>query len=398
MGMIGLGVWPVKTRGAEDTEMDRLSRIFREYDKQGFHRTGTNTDIQSAHWLADMIRDAGQKPVLVGFPHQRVDPVHCALYLDKKRIPAVPCFDGAFTDAKSIEGRIGTLEDKRTIAVIPSWQLETDPFNTARAGNLFKGIVVVSDATAFGIHPGLVLLNADNFTAPFNIPAIQISSHEKTRIMTAANEGQSVRLIAEVKRTPVDAINVEVHVEGKQPELAPIVVMTPRSGWWHCASERGGGIAVWLEMIRELSRNKPNRNVIFIASTGHELGHLGLDHFLDHNGRLIKQARIWIHLGANFAAAAPAKVRIQASEKAVEDLAVNAMAGAGISPDIKSPVGARPAGEARNIFDGGGRYISLLGSNSYFHHVDDRWPKAVDLSKTRRLADAFTTILVQQAS
>ncbi len=43
------------------------------------------------------------------------------------------------------------------------------------------------------------------------------------------------------------------------------------------------------------------------------------------------------------------------------------------------------------------RAISLLGSNGLFHHIDDRWPHAVDLDKTVRLVDAFTDILLQIA-
>ena len=48
--------------------------------------------------------------------------------------------------------------------------------------------------------------------------------------------------------------------------------MTPRSGWYSCASERGGGIACWLELMRTLNGRAP-RDVLFVASSGHELGH-----------------------------------------------------------------------------------------------------------------------------
>jgi alanyl-tRNA synthetase len=40
-----------------------------------------------------------------------------------------------------------------------------------------------------------------------------------------------------------EAFNVVATVAGQQTDLAPIVVITPRSGWWQCASERGGGLA-----------------------------------------------------------------------------------------------------------------------------------------------------------
>ncbi len=61
--------------------------------------------------------------------------------------------------------------------------------------------------------------------------------------------------------------------------------MTPRSGWWQCASERGGGIAVWVEILAAVAAAKPARTVNFVASTGHELGHYGLTHYLESRAR-----------------------------------------------------------------------------------------------------------------
>ncbi len=64
-------------------------------------------------------------------------------------------------------------------------------------------------------------------------------------------------------------------------------------------------------------------------------------------------------------------------------------------PDREILPGDRPAGEARNIFDGGGRYFSLLGGNGLFHHPDDRWPDAVDVAAVAAFARAFTDIAVE---
>ncbi|MDP6926473.1 MAG: hypothetical protein QGG84_05245 [Rhodospirillales bacterium] len=66
-----------------------------------------------------------------------------------------------------------------------------------------------------------------------------------------------------------------------------------------------------------------------------------------------------------------------------------------IKPDAETEPGQRPLGEARNIYDGGGRYISLLGRNGLFHHPADVWPDAVDLEKTTRWVAAFTDIAVR---
>ncbi|MGH9549664.1 MAG: hypothetical protein ACRD3W_09820, partial [Terriglobales bacterium] len=52
----------------------------------------------------------------------------------------------------------------------------------------------------------------------------------------------------------------------------PIIVITPLSGWFSCAGERGCGIAVALHVARELNRHSP---VTLLATTGHELGFIG---------------------------------------------------------------------------------------------------------------------------
>ena len=57
-----------------------------------------------------------------------------------------------------------------------------------------------------------------------------------------------------------------------------------------------------------------------------------------------------------------------------------------LNPDVETPTGDRPLGEARNIFDKGGHYLSLLGGNPLFHHPADRWPNAVDLESTTQWA------------
>jgi hypothetical protein len=54
-----------------------------------------------------------------------------------------------------------------------------------------------------------------------------------------------------------------------------------------------------------------------------------------------------------------------------------------------------PAGEARNIHVGGGRYVSLLGTSPYFHSAADRFPDAVDVPAVARYAAAVGRLLTQ---
>jgi hypothetical protein len=134
--------------------------------------------------------------------------------------------------------------------------------------------------------------------------------------------------------------------------------------------------------------------VWFLASSGHELGHLGLDYFLHERPTLIKGAAAWIHLGANIGASRGA-MRLQASHDDIATLMTTALAGAGAALDRQVPRGTIPAGEARNIHVGGGRYLSLLGTSPFFHSEADRFPAAVDITAIARYAAAVGNVLNQ---
>ena len=75
------------------------------------------------------------------------------------------------------------------------------------------------------------------------------------------------------------------------------------------------------------------------------------------------------------------------------------MTRAGTKVDGKLPRGAGPNGEVRNIHERGGRYLSLGGTNPYFHNPGDRWPLTVDIKAVERYSKAFAdliTVLAQR--
>jgi hypothetical protein len=198
-------------------------------------------------------------------------------------------------------------------------------------------------------------------------------------------------VVAQVKRTEVEALNVTAVQKGENSSLPPVVVMTPRSGWWHCASERGGGIACWLEVMSQV--RDPARDFIYIASSGHELGHLGLEAFIGKNPKLISQARAWIHFGANIGAATGPMGTLQASDAAMQSIALRELDAAGLKVN-RRPVGQAPNGEAGNIHRGGGKYMSMIGGNDLFHNPLDRWPGAVNSEALTGFAKAFARAAV----
>ena len=377
----------------------RVAAILEAYDQQGIHRTGTIGDTENAHYLAEQIKATGQKPLLTKFRHLRVDPIQSELQIGNQTIQGIPFFDGTFTDKNGIRGRMGGPGDNAPIAVghhqtNRGWD-KPQLAHTRQRSNV-KAMIAICKRTYPDDVRGLTPTNAENFTTPFGPPVLQVPDSAEERIAEAISANKEACIIARVARKEVQAMNVETRIQGKNSSLPPLVVITPRSGWWQCVSERGGGIACWLEMIRALSEHQPQRDVWFVASTGHELGHLGLKFFLSHHHLLIKTAHVWIHLGANFAAT-NCPIRLQASREELAQLAHRAISETSVSEIDFTPVGTRPGGEAQNIYDNGGQYISIVGRNRLFHHPADRWPSAIDLQKIVRLIQALTKLTVQLA-
>jgi len=222
-----------------------------------------------------------------------------------------------------------------------------------------------------------------------------------------------VQLLAPARRTPASAFNVTARIKGRNSRLPPLVVMTPRSGWYSCASERGGGIVCWLELMRTFIRSQPERDVVFVASSGHELGHLGIDAFIDRHPGIVKQSVAWIHLGANIgsavqpgtaapaaedasgrhaAAAAGSGNTIQASDDELEAILSRAMAEASLGIARRNPRGNVPGGEAEAVHRGGGRYVSVIGANALFHNPADRDITAIDVEAIARFTRTFAAV------
>jgi hypothetical protein len=380
------------------------------YDAQGIHRSATDVDQQSAVWLANLASGAGAETTLEPFAIHRVDVVAAFIELAGRRLDGLPFFDGSFTDAQGVTGRLAhgsttvdatpgarSSADKNTIGLVildaAGISAEGRSIEGLRRSGTHRAIVAVTR----GAHPGLSPTNASAFREPYGTPVLQVSSEAEALLRGVAARDEAIRLVAHATRTPAEASNVVARVAGRDPDLPPLVVMTPRSGWWNCAAERGGGLACWLETIRVCAAARPVRTVIALASSGHELGHFGLDQFLARRRDLVKRATAWLHLGANIGAARGVP-RLQTSGDDMERLATDAFSRAEAIVTARLPRGARPGGEARNIHDGGGRYVSLLGSGPFFHNAADRWPMASDVAAVARFARAFADLAVVFAS
>jgi hypothetical protein len=374
----------------------RIGTVIRAYEEQGFHRTGTTVDQISGDWLADEVGRIGPKPMREEFSLSRVDPVAAFVVANDRRIEGLPLFDGAFTNSAGIVGTLGALNSDTSVGLteIPPNAAATGALADARRQNRHQAIVVVTR----GARPGFCPSNADSFLRPFGPPVLQVASEEAHFLADCARQGSNALVTVHAERTQAHAFNVVAVIPGTDENAAPLVVMTPRSGWWWCASERGGGLACWLEIMRAVFAAKPVRDVVFVASSGHEIGHRGLDSFIDRRPGIVPSAKAWIHLGANIGAAQGPGNCLQASDDEMQSIMTGAMGEVGLQIDLRVPAGTVPRGEAENVHRGGGRYISIIGNNALFHNTSDRGPDAVDPATIERFAIAFAAVAKSLAS
>jgi len=377
----------------------RVASVIQAYDGQGNHRTGTEVDQKSAEWLAREVRRLGVEPSFEAFTLSRIDPQSCYLRVAGRRIDGVPLFDSGFTAAEGVHGKLGPLGSDAEIGLA-----ESEPAGLSDTGipqrrqvqegrrSQHKAVVVLTR----GPRPGLFLLNASAFTKPFGPPMLQISSAESDWLRAQGAARAEATLVAHVKRTAAQAVNITAKIAGTNPALAPLVLMAPRSGWWQCASEQGSRLACWLEAMRVLAVGKPARDSFFVALSGHELGFQGIDPYIKRRPDLIKRAHAWIFFGSDIGAPRQPNL-IHASDDVLEQWAVAAMEKEGLTVNAKARHDSVARGEAGAVQNGGGRFVTVVCVSEVYHNVADRWPESVDVALMARYARAFANGVLELA-
>ena len=180
----------------------------RAWDSQGFHRTGTDGDEAGAAWLAREAAALGAAVTSEAFALDRIDPVDACLELEDGRIDAVPVFDAPPTGPDGVSGTLGPAGSDAAIGVaeLSPQSVYSGEYQALRRNASHRALVIVCR----GAHPGLGLLNAEGFRAPYGAPAIHVASEARAAVLAAAATGSTGRLVAHYRRTTASARNIVV--------------------------------------------------------------------------------------------------------------------------------------------------------------------------------------------
>ena len=369
------------------------SAFFADYDAFGERRTGGEGDAAAAEWLCRRAAAAGAEARLLPVAFTRLLPGEAVLTAAGARFEGLPLFDGGLTEG--IEGALGPLGSDAPIGFAEmdpaAASLPGNAFAQARAQSRHAGIVIALRTKPDGLAP----LNAHDAEAPFGPPVLQVAGRDAAAIGALAAAGAPARLVVQGRRVPGLSHSIRAELPGAAP---PLVLLTPRTSWWTSTAERGGGILAWLAALGALSGAARARGVVGLATCGHELGHIGAHRAFAAEPWLATDAPVVIHLGANLGAAEDARLTVRSNVAGLAERMADALAAAGHPREpLEVVTGGTANGEAHEVAARGGRYLSLIGRNPWFHAPEDRWPVSVDGARAGSIAAAVAAMAVELA-
>jgi hypothetical protein len=369
------------------------SAFFADYDAFGERRTGGEGDEAAATWLCARAKATGAEARLLPAPFTRLTPGRAALEGVGFAFEGLPLFDGGLTGEEGIVGRLGPLGSDAPIGVAEmdpaGASLPGNAFAQARAASRHAGIVIALRTKPDGLAP----LNAHDWAAPFGPPVLQLAGRDAGRLLALGEAGAEARLLVAGSRAPAVSQTVRAELLGAAP---PLVLLTPRTSWWTSTAERGGGILAWLAALHALAAAPRARGVVGLATCGHELGHIGAHQAFAAEPALATDSPLVIHLGANLGAAEDERLTVRSNLPGMADRMAGLLAEAGYPrPPLEIVTGGKANGEAHEIETRGGRYLSLIGKNPWFHAPEDRWPVSVDCARAGAIARAVAAMAVE---
>ena len=373
----------------------KAADFFAAYDAFGERRTGSPGDAEAASWLRELAAEAGAAAEILPIEFCRFTPGPAMLEADGRSVAGLPLFDGGTTDASGVAGWLGPLGSTAPIGVVEMAprvaSLPDNDFARARRDSRHAAIIVALRTQPDSLAP----LNAHDAEAPFGPPVLQLAGAEAAWLLGLAARGAPARVVVQGHRGLGRSANIRAELPGAAP---PLVLLTPRTSWWTSTAERAGGILAWVGALRALAAAPRARGVVALANCGHELGHIGAHHAFAREPELASNSALVLHLGANLGCAETPHLVVRSNVAGLANRMAEALAAVGHPPGaIEAVTGGKANGEAHEIEARGGRYLSLIGDNPWFHAPEDRWPVSVDLPRAEAIAHAVVAVAMQQA-
>lgn len=282
----------------------------RHYAALGPHRTGSPGNLRTLDWIDSRLSAIGfavaRQPVR--YPDHDIrqalvqsGDVTIAGIAQHPVCPTGP--DGLSLPLVLADDQAGPIDVKGRIAVI---RLPHARHSSIMEGRTARPIRAAIDAGAAGLvlvtrgpSAEALALNAPVDHPVATVPALVVAPRDATPLIAAAARGAVGRLLVDA----VPAIASSANLVARRPGRGrTIVVTTPLSGWFACAGERGSGVAAFLRIATTLAERYPDADLLFGGLVGHEREYVGGDLFVAERAPPPDAVRLWVHIGAGFAA------------------------------------------------------------------------------------------------
>ncbi|WP_447763984.1 hypothetical protein [Sphingopyxis panaciterrae] len=312
--LAGAGAMPLTAAAVsvEGREAASIADDLARYMGFGSKQSGGAGDAACGHWLASELEAAGfavEKPVL-SVPY--FDPARCEIGVGEVCAPLWPQPIVIPTPDAGVSGPLvrvdGTgradapLAGAIALVDLPynRWSSALakpvrEPVDAALAAGA-KAVVAITN----GPTGKVIALNADGRAPMFAGPVGLLAPTDAAPFLAAAMTHVAATVTLAGKAGRRAAFNVIGRMDRGKGKW--IVVSTPRSGWFGCAGERGGGIAAWLDLARRAPAMLPDHDIALLCNSGHEYENLGAEESLKAVAPRPDKTHFWLHLGANLAA------------------------------------------------------------------------------------------------
>lgn len=387
------------------------------YAHFGNHQTGSSSEAATQGWIRSQLSALGLKTGRDAYRFYAFNPGAVSLRVEGNSVsPVLPYFYSGTTpaggvSAELVDAGLGTsAEDsaakvagKIAVISVPAVKDSIDPSFAQAVTALHSAGAVALVAVTDGPANLPFEEDVDSRAGIVGLPTVFIGKQSGTGVISAAKSGDTATLTL----TAGVGNGCDTNVWGVLPGADAkrfVVVATPSSGFDEAASERGSGVAILLGLVRHyaaLPRSQRPLTLVFAATSGHEVGYLGLPTLLATHPSWFADADAYVHLGASIGAREEDEVGgptfatgggdlsrdLYVSENPLlESIATESFAGA--QPLGTLPPSAEDPGEQAYAYHAGIPMISVSGGSYYFHTTGDV-PSTVSPSVLATMATGF---------
>jgi PA domain len=280
-----------------------------QYGSSPNHFSGTSADWSEENNVAQQFSADGLQLGSIAYRFPRFDPTNFGLSTDSHQIstsalapllysgttgpqgidaPLLAAGNGTFTPAAAAGKIVVVSQLKKGV-------LDSSVEAAIAAGA--EGLIYVTKGV--GDLPKKEDVNSRSGTG--TLPVLLVGQTSGAEVLADAEAGESADLTLQAQLGTATDYDVWGVLPGADPSRR-VFVGTPVSSMVPSAAERGGGVAILLGLAKHYSeepRSERPESLVFLATSGHEVGFLGLEALIEAKGSWFTDADAYVHMGAS---------------------------------------------------------------------------------------------------